>query len=166
MALLVQANRWMAAGRQAEAAGLFAQLAQHMTANQHPRRAAEFHAMAAHAFADSHSEQNATEHARSALQMFIQYKMNRRTMMFFANITQKMNALGMHGAADQLEKEFGGQVKQLPAAPAAERTARHGMLPTNCTKCGAPIHANEADWVDDNTVECDYCGALIRSGLA
>jgi len=164
MALLVQANRSMAGGNPGEAAPLFAQLAQNMETNQHPRRAANFHAMAAHAFADSNSEQGALEHARAALQLFLQYQMNQRTPMFFTNITRKMNDRGMHGAADQLEKEFGGQVKKLPAAPAADKSLHHGVLPTNCTKCGAPIHSNEANWVDENTVECEYCGVLIRSG--
>jgi len=164
MALLIQANRAMAGGKPGDAAPLFAQLAQHMEANQHPRRAANFHAMAANAFADSNSEQGATEHARAALQLFLQYQMNQRTSMFFTNITRKMNDRGMQGAADQLEKQFGGQVKKLPAAPAADKTTHHGVLPTNCTKCGAPIHGNEANWVDENTVECEYCGVLIRSG--
>jgi len=144
MALLIQANRSMAGGKPGEAAPLFAQLAQNMEAHQHPRRAANFHAMAAHAFADSNSEQGATEHARAALQVFLQYQMNQRTSMFFTNITRKMNERGMKGAAD--------------------KTTHRGILPTNCAKCGAPIHGNEANWVDENTVECEYCGVLIRSG--
>jgi hypothetical protein len=164
MALLIQANRAMAGGKPGEAAPLFSQLAQNMETSQHPRRAANFHAMAAHAFADSNSEHGATEHARAALQLFLQYQMNQRTPMFFANITRKMNERGMHGAADQLEKEFGSQVKKLPAAPAADKSVHHGVLPTNCTKCGAPIHGNEANWVDEDTIECEYCGVLIRSG--
>jgi hypothetical protein len=164
MALLIQANRAMAGGKPGEAAPLFAQLAQHMEANQHPRRAGIFHAMAANASADSNSEQVALEHARAALQAFLQYQMNQRASMFYTNITRKMNEHGMKGSADQLEKEFGGQVRKLPAAPAAGAAQHHGVLPTNCTKCGAPIHGNEANWVDENTIECEYCGVLIRSG--
>lgn len=164
IALLVQANRLVAEGKPGDAAPLFAQLAQNMEASQHPRRAANFHAMAAHAFADSNSEQGATEHARAALQLFLQYQMNQRTPTFFTNITRKMKERGMKGAADQIEKEFGDQVKKLPAAPAADKSVHHGVLPTNCPKCGAPIHGNEANWMDENTVECEYCGVLIRSG--
>jgi hypothetical protein len=163
MAILIQANRLMAGGKPGEAAGLFAQLAQTMEANQHPRRAANFHAMAANAFADSHAGPAALQHAQAAMQLFIHYQMNQRTATFYANITRKMNSQGMQAAAAQMEKEFGAPVQQLPAAPATAPTQHRGVLPTNCTKCGAPIHGIEANWVDEITIECEYCGVLIRA---
>ncbi len=163
MALLMRANRAIAGGRPGDAAPLFAQLAQNTAASNHPRRSANFHAMAANAFADSGAEQPALEHARSALQLFLQYQMNERVSTFYGNITRKLNDRGMKGSAAQLEKEFGEQMKKLPPAPAAAPAQHHGTLPTNCTKCGAPIHSAEANWVDADTIECEYCGVLIRS---
>ena len=159
--LLSQANQFLAGAQPGQAAPLYARLAGAMETSKHPRRAANLHAQAAHAYADNNAEQSALAHARSALNLFIQYQMVRRTPVFYANITRKLNAHGMKTAADALAQEFGGKVGALPAAPAAP--AQHGRLPTNCPKCGAPLHASDATWVDADTAECDYCGVSIRA---
>jgi len=161
MQTLSQANQLLAAGQPAAAAPLFAGMAGAMEASDHPRRAANLHAQAAHAFAEGQDGQNALVQARTALNLFLQTQMLRRTPVFFANITRKLADKGMKNAAEALTKEFGARVGPVPATPALP--AGHTRLPTNCPKCGAPIHADEADWVDASTVECNYCGSLIRS---
>lgn len=161
MQALNQANQLLVNGQPVLAAPIFAQLAGNMETSNHPRRAANLHAQAAHAFADANEEQAALTQARRALTLFIQYQMVRRTPVFYANITHKFTNKGMKTSADALAKEFGATVGSLPVpAPAA---ASHGVLPTNCPKCGAPIHSSDANWVDANTAECDYCGASIRA---
>jgi hypothetical protein len=158
---LNQANRFVANGQPGQAATLFADIAGEMEATNHPRRAANLHAQAAHAYADSNNPQAALAEARAALTLFIQNNMVQRTPVFFTNITHKLTNKGMPKAATALVDEFGSRVGSIPAT--ATPTSRpSGRLPTNCNKCGAPIHANEVIWVDANTVECDYCGSLIR----
>ncbi len=157
---LNQAGQLLASGQPAAAAPMYAGLAGELEAGGHPRWAANLHAQAAHAYADSRDGQDALVQARRALTLFIQYRMLRRIPVFYANITRKLAGNGMKNAADTLAGEFGGKVGPLPApvqAPAAQR-----LLPTNCPKCGAPVHAEDASWVDANTAECAYCGALIR----
>jgi len=158
---LSRANQLLAGGKPLQAAAQFTQLADQLLASNHPRRAANLHAQAAHAFADGQDGPNALAQARLALNLFLQYQMVRRTPVFFANITRKLTDKGMKNAAETLEKEYGGRVGPVPAPTAAP--AGHGRLPTNCAKCGAPVHADDADWVDDVTVECVYCGSLIRA---
>ena len=160
--LLNQANQLLTGGQPAQAAPLFAQLASAMEAGDHPRRAANLHAQAAHAYADGNDEQDALAHARSALTLFIQYKMVNRTPVFYAHITRKLANRDMKASADALVKEFGPRVGAIPVPPASAGPS-HGSLPTNCPKCGAPLHSNDANWVDANTAECDYCGASIRA---
>ena len=156
-----QANQLVASGQPILAAPIFAQLAGAMETGNHPRRAANLHAQAAHAYADGQDEQDALAQARRALSLFIQYQMAQRTPVFYANITRKFTNKGMKDAAEALAKEFGPLVGSMPVpAPVA---ARRGSLPTNCPKCGAPLHASEATWVDANTAECAYCGASIRA---
>jgi hypothetical protein len=162
MQTLNQANRLAANGQSGQAAPLFADLAGQMEATHHPRRAANLHALAAHAYADSHNEQAALVQARAALTLFTQYQMVRRTPVFYANITSKFTKNGMPEAAADLAKEFGTRVGPIPA-PVPPTAGGHGRLPTNCSKCGAPIHAAESNWVDKGTIECDYCGSLIRA---
>ncbi len=161
MQTLNQANRFVANGQPGKAAPLFAGLAGQMEATNHPRRAANLHAQAAHAYADSHNEQTALSQARSALTLFVQNQMVRRTPVFYTNITRKFTNNGMPNAAAALTKEFGSRVGPMP--PASPADGQRGRLPTNCSKCGAPIRADEATWVDASTVECDYCGSLIRA---
>jgi hypothetical protein len=156
---LVKANQLMENGHPKMAAPLFAQLAAGLETHR-PRRAANIHARAAHAYADGGLEQEALSQARSALNMFIQYKMDQRTPVFYANIRHKFNAKGMPGAALSLETEF----KIAPGpAPAASPAKKHGPLPTNCPKCGAPLRGSEDDWIDERTMECSYCGSGVRT---
>ncbi len=174
LATLQQANQLMANSQPAAAAPLFAQLAAQMEAANHPRRAANLHARAAHAFADAQAGQAALGQARSALNLFISNGMAMRTPVFFANITRKLSNHGMQNAARALEQEYGGRLHAGPpqrrfgaqagAAPAPQpQPRRRGTLPTSCPKCGGPVHGSEVNWVDDNTAECDYCGALLRA---
>jgi hypothetical protein len=160
--MLNQANQLVASGQSAQAAPLFAQLAGAMETSNHPRRAANLHAKAAHAYADGKDEKDALAHARAALGLFIKYQMVQRTPMFYANITRKLANRGMKSSADVLVKEFGSMVGAIPASAPSDQP-RHGSLPTNCPKCGAALHGDEANWVDANTAECDYCGASIRA---
>lgn len=158
---LNQANQLMAAGQPGQAAPIFARLAGAMESEAHPRRAANLHAQAAHAYADSGAEQSALVQARFALNLFLQYQMVKRIPVFYANITRKLNNHGMQAAADALTQEFGTKVGTYPTVAAP--TTKHGILPTNCPKCGAPLHRDEANWIDDITVECIYCGVSIRA---
>lgn len=175
LAVLQQANQLMTSGNAAQAAPLFAQLAAQMEASGHPRRAANLHARAAHAFADNQAGQMALGQARSALNLFISNGMGLRAPTFFSNITRKMGNHGMTNAASALQQEYAGRLRggaglglrrrqggpgRAAAAPAAPV---RGTLPTSCPKCGAPVHGGEANWIDNNTAECDYCGALLRA---
>jgi hypothetical protein len=159
---MVKANQLVASGHSGQAAPLFANLADEMETSAHPRRAANLHAQAAHAYADIQNEQSALDQARRALSLFIQSRMVNRIPVFYANITRKLINKGMKSAADTLKGEFGSMVGPIPQNT-APNTSHKGQLPTNCTKCGAPIHQNDANWVDDQTIECDFCGSLIRS---
>jgi hypothetical protein len=157
---LQQANRFLATRQPAQAAPLFARLAEVLADEDHPRHAANLHAQAAQAFADSHNEAAALRQARAALSLFLDYQMDQRMPFFYANITRKLNALGMPGATEALAQEFGAKMPQ--PAPATPSAGLAGRLPTSCPKCSAPIRSHEAHWVDDTGIECAYCGRLIR----
>ena len=159
----LKANRLLTAGHTGEAATIFADLAQEMETSQHPRRAANLHAQAAHAYADSQNESATLIQARVALTLFIQYKMFYRVPQFYTNITQKMTRKGMTNAVNLLHHEFGKQISELPALNSPGGLKVHGSLPTACPQCGAPMRRDEVEWVDDQTVECGYCGVLVKT---
>ena len=161
--VLAKANDLVKNGQSGQAAPLFAELAREMENTQHPRMAANLHAQAAHAFANNNDAQGSLLHARAALSAFIQNRMVMRTPKFYANITRKLSSNGMQAAADTLQTEFGGQIGQLPVArqvAAAGPAAKPGRLPSNCPKCGAPVHGSAS--VGDE-LECDYCGTAISA---
>lgn len=39
---------------------------------------------------------------------------------------------------------------------------KRAILPLSCLSCGAAVYPDEVTWVDEITVECNYCGNLIR----
>jgi hypothetical protein len=163
LAILVKANQLMAAGKPLDAGSLFAGVADAMQRSNHPRRAANLYARAAHAFTDGNNEQTALGYARTALALFTQFKMVGRIPTFFTNITRKMTAKGMKAAATALQQEYGAQIAAQPVESQQEIRPPRGLLPTNCPKCGGPVHGDGVDWVDNNTIECEYCGSLIRT---
>jgi hypothetical protein len=58
------------------------------------------------------------------------------------------------------EAPLWGPMTHVPAAGPAK--PGRPILPTRCPACGAPIAANDVDWVDDLTAECPFCGSLVR----
>lgn len=161
--VLAKANDLVKNGQSGQAAPLFAELAKEMESSQHPRMAANLHAQAAHACANNNDPQGSLLQARAALTLFIQNRMVMRLPVFYNNITRKLSNKGMQQAADALQKEFGGQIGKLPAqapAQASGARAQPGRLPSNCPKCGAPVHGSASV---DEELECDYCGTAIRA---
>lgn len=37
-------------------------------------------------------------------------------------------------------------------------------LPSKCTSCGAPVHPNTVDWVDNGQAACAYCSSILPEG--
>jgi len=153
----------MMEGKFGEAGDLLAQLANGAQTQNHPRRAAELHARAAHCYADGSQEQPALAQARSALSLFLQYQMAHRAPVFFTNITRKLGDKGLASAVEALKQEFGSRIGPMPAEFQSGAGPQHGVLPTSCPQCGAPLNPKEVDWVDEATAECRFCGSMVRA---
>ncbi len=57
----------------------------------------------------------------------------------------------------------GGTVGPASTDSAALAEKSKPLLPILCSACGGPIRADEVEWVDENTVECPYCGSAVRA---
>jgi len=158
-----QAFRLHANGKSGEAAVIFARLAQQMETSHAPRRAANLHAQAAHAYIDNQEAAPGLSEAQKALNLFLQTQMTPRAVQFYTNITQKLQNRGMNSASQKLQDEFGSQIGSIPTRQSPPVAPSTGRLPTTCPQCGGPIHRDAVDWVDNRTIECAYCGALIQS---
>jgi hypothetical protein len=162
---LEEAERLWEAGKPAQAAPIFAKLAEVLTSAGQPKRAASLHAEAAQAFAQSHNEAPAMLQARAALNLFLQQRMDQAAAFYYKAINSDLTEHGLKNAAVTLEKEFIYRINypsaQLTpqAVPTPPPVAR---LPGNCPQCGAPVRLGEAKRVESDTVECAYCGSLIQ----
>jgi hypothetical protein len=158
---LSEANFLMENGKPGQAAPLFAKLAEILTSAGQPRRAANLHAQAALAFAKSHNESPALMQARTALTLFLQFKIVDRASIFYANISRELSKRGMKTAVETLAREFDFRIG--PQKTAEESPGRQAaLLPTNCPQCGAPVHVSEVHWVNDNAAECAFCGTPLH----
>jgi hypothetical protein len=56
------------------------------------------------------------------------------------------------------------KVEEPVVTDAAARTTARQRLPSKCPSCGAPVHPNTVDWVDNGQAACAYCGSLLPEG--
>jgi hypothetical protein len=156
---LEEANQLLEDNKPAQAAPIFAKLAEVLTSAKQPKRAASLHAQAALAFAKSRNESALTQ-ARTALTLMLQYKLDGQASAFYNELTRELTKRGLKVAAETLTSEFGDKVPQ--PIPFDSRAAQLARLPSNCPHCGAPLRSSDVHWVDALTMECGFCGTPIR----
>lgn len=50
-----------------------------------------------------------------------------------------------------------------PAESGGQSNSRQ-RLPSKCPSCGAPVHPETVDWVENGQAACAYCGILLPEG--
>lgn len=77
----------------------------------------------------------------------------------------ELHRTGQVGAADKLQAWLDQTLKDHPEeiSSLSESTTakRHPRFPPKCPQCGASIRADQADWIDEDNIECPYCGSAI-----
>jgi len=159
---LNEAHKLVAQRQYQVAANIFSDLASEMEDANHNHQAATFHCQAAYAYADCHFEEAALSHARTALILFMQSHLKKQAKNFYLNITQILTNRDMKVAMEAIQKEFGAKLDVVQADLNEYLVARNVHLLDTCPKCGALINSTEVHWIDDNTAECNYCGAQLR----
>ncbi len=154
---LEEANHLLENNKPAQAAPIFAKLAEVLESANQPKRAASLHASAARAFAKSRNE-SAVVQSRTAINLFLQYQMDKQAEILYNEISLEFKKRGMKDAADTLTKEFASRFTPQPS-PTQTSTAH---FPSNCPNCGAPLGSKDIHWTDPNSAECGFCGTPIR----
>jgi DNA-directed RNA polymerase subunit RPC12/RpoP len=67
---------------------------------------------------------------------------------------------GGQAALSQGKPIAAGQAASQPAVQASSG-ARLDLLPTNCPRCGAPLHGVDAKWTSDRSADCPFCGSHL-----
>lgn len=156
---LEEANFLLENNRPAQAAPIFAKLAEVLESARQPKRAANLHSQAAIAFARSRNEA-ALLQARAALSMLAQYRLDSQAAALYKDLMREFTKRGMNAAAEALSNEFGETASQSIAPDS--HTALWERLPGNCPNCGAALRQNEVKRTEANIIECGYCGTPVR----
>jgi hypothetical protein len=156
---LEEANFYLENNKPAQAAPIFAKLAEVLESARQPKRAANLHSQAAIAFARSRNDA-ALLQARAALSLLLQYQLEPQAAAFYKDLLREFTKRGMKSAAEALSKEFGERVS--PPAASDPRAAQLNRLPSHCPSCGASLRQSEVKWTEADTIECGFCGTPIR----
>ncbi len=162
---LNRAHQMLAAGDFEAAARIFSELAELAESRGIPGRAAQLHLQAGRARLELGDGPAALLHAREALGLFLANGNYQRAAQALPRILHEFHVRGFEAEADALEAEARKHFEQAgqpfgSAAPSAPR--RRGSLPAHCPYCGGDLRPDEVEWLDENSVECDYCGSLVK----
>ena len=83
-------------------------------------------------------------------------------------VVAELNEHGMTAEAQEFAAWHKGILPPPPAgtAPAfaaSAAPAKKPVLPTHCPGCGGPVRADDVEWLDDVTAECNWCGSPVRA---
>ena len=153
-----RANWLFTAGQYEPAANEFSHLAQRMERAGKPRQAANLHAKAALAWGKTGDEARALTQANLAFTQFTLLGMQRRIVEFKVEFNQILHP---EGTPDKPStgNESNGESQPVFVTSAVKHP--RGKLPVMCDQCGAPVRSDEVEWIDDNSAECDFCGATL-----
>ena len=164
--MLQRAHGLMASGDYPAAAEAFEQLARAGEARQHPKTA-QMYLQAGRARILAGQKEAGFAHLKRGLGL-----MAGRPAQLVRAGDRVVNELNEHGMAAEAQEIAAWLKSALPAAPAgmgiaaaasASATTRKPILPTHCPGCGGPVRADEVDWLDDVTAECNWCGSPVRA---
>ena len=162
---LMRANRLVADGQCAEAAGIFEQLADRAESGDMPIRAAQLSLQAARAHLGAGDVEATVARAKRALRLLAQGGRPDHIPAVLDRITEALRDKGYNAEADQVEQvleEIGLSLeearRQTPRVP-----ERRGTLPAGCGGCGAPLVPDDVEWHDAQTAQCPYCGTIAKT---
>jgi hypothetical protein len=161
---LDRAHRLLGAGQAAEAAPLFAELAQGAENHGMPARAAQLHLQTARALGQAGARADLLAPALRAVSLLKASGDLELLGVAGPRFVQELRGQGFAAEADQVQQAVNAALggAPVPAAAAAPAPASPARLPAMCPQCGGPVRSDEVEWIDDNSAECVYCGSVLQ----
>lgn len=160
--LLQRAHELMAAGNYAAAAEAFEQLARGGEARQHPRTG-QMYLQAGRARILAGQKNVGFAHLKRGLGLMAAHPVQLQRAG-----ERVVNELKDHGMAAEAQEIADWLKTRLPVGTEARGGApvasKKPILPATCPACGGVVRADDVDWLDEITAECDWCGSPIRAG--
>ena len=157
---LRRANELMEAGHHAQAAEAFEKIARRAAARRGPR-APHFHLRAGRAYILAGNIENGMPHIKKALASFAAKRQWEPLDRFGQRAIIELNEMGYNAQAQEIEDYLSDKLPEK-AAPPQRISQIKATLPTHCPGCGAPLRADEVDWIDQQTAGCIYCSSPVR----
>ncbi len=153
------AHRWMEAGRQAEAAQTFAELAEVALDHDRPIASQLFLQAGRASLSAGRADQ-----ARSLLLRGIRLMLEQgdpRLGPVSQRLTAELRSSGHSALAEAVE-----DLVPSPAGltPSGSSTSLSPGLPAKCPYCGGNVHADQVDLADPDRPACAYCGSPLLGG--
>ena len=97
---------------------------------------------------------------RRGLELLAKRKQFPRLKQAGQQAVSELNERGLQREASEIESWLNNV---LPAVPSPASPVKRPILPIHCPSCGAGVHPDEIEWLDDVTAECAYCGNQLRA---
>jgi hypothetical protein len=164
--LLLEGNQAFNQGDFMRAAGIFERLATGAIERE-GRRAPIFCIQAGRSMLLAGQVEVGIKWLRNGLQMLAEQQRFQQLTNFGRIVIDDLRRRGDIDYAEQIGQWLrqvipGFSALQSPVDPEKQAKKEDINLPLQCPHCGAPVHPGEVEWVDGKTVECSYCGNMLR----
>lgn len=157
---LRRAHAMFEAGEYASAAAEFRDLAERGEAAGLPR-STQVYVLAGRAYVYAGLPEQGMQDLRRGIDAAARFGQLPRLAGAASRIASEMRERGHAGEADAFVASLEAALQHpLAASAPAEQTHR---LPPKCPHCGGTIHPGEAEWVDERSITCNYCGSVVQA---
>jgi len=161
---LRRANELMAAGKYDEAADIFEQFARGAMVRNGPR-APQFFLQAGRCRILVGQVPAGMALLKQGLSLITEHGNTQQLQNAGQRIVAELKQRNLTAEAAEIEAILSQAIPGgfTPGAAAGQASTQPHRLPTRCPSCGGTLIADEAEWLDDATAECPYCGSGVRS---
>lgn len=160
--LLRRAHQMMANGNYTGAAEAFEQLGRAGEARQHPKSGDMFLQGGRARIMASQIPAGVAD-LKQGLSLLTSLGMTERAAQVAQRAQVELNQRGLSAEAQELAAWSKSSGNPLSAGSAAmPAPVKRPLLPTSCPECGGPVRADDVEWIDDVTAECNWCGTALR----
>lgn len=157
---LRQATRFVEAGEYARAYPILKRLADVAARRGMPRRAGYLYLQAARARLEMGEPRDALVLAQHAIQHLAGVGRVERASRLLLGTIQALEDKGYREQAVTLRAQVSALLGGSGLAPSV---LRQSTLPTRCPSCNAPVRPDQVSWIDGRSVECVFCGGVVRA---
>ncbi|HSL46050.1 MAG TPA: hypothetical protein VK897_21630 [Anaerolineales bacterium] len=99
---------------------------------------------------------------KRGLELLLQHRRFPRLRRAAQRVLSELNERGLRHEVSEIEAWLDQVSTSDSSTEASQTLPQKPVLPTYCPACGAVVHPDELEWLDEATAECEYCGSPLR----